>query len=255
MIKKNPCSFFAIVLIAAVMSGCSTYQHTYRLSQIPDKNLSVSDNYVADLDIDFNKKVNAVSRKHKTVQDAKDEAYYLAITQNNIHVVVDPIFSVKTTKIFSTKSVATLTGFAGYYKNARSIHDDNKKRQDEEFAAYDKKVEALKKLAEIPDLASEEERSFAIDSRGGCCGKSGEASTSGSDFGQLHLLHTTINKPSLIDKFYRLYSCDKPCEYHQPESTDCDTKTKKKDTNTESSKSEPAAAKQGLIKKRISKKT
>jgi hypothetical protein len=107
---------------ALLLNSCSTYKHSSRISNITEENIVVTNKIAVDLKIDLGKTCKGRSGFHKTVKDAKDEAYYDAIQTNSIHVLVDPIYSVKTTKtIFGEKSNAEVAGFAGYYNNSRAL--------------------------------------------------------------------------------------------------------------------------------------
>ena len=107
---------------ALLLNSCSTYKHSSRISNITEQNIVVKNKIAVDLKIDLGKTCKGRSGSHKTVKDAKDEAYYDAIQTNSIHVLVDPIYSVKTTKtIFGERSTAQVAGFAGYYNNSRSL--------------------------------------------------------------------------------------------------------------------------------------
>lgn len=113
-----------IILISSIvlLSSCSSTNYTYRDNFIQDKPVITSE-VVVDVKLDVNKKVESTSSKRKTVELAKNEAYYKAITENNIDVVVDPIFEVKTSDkilFFGGRSTAKLKGFAGYYVNPRT---------------------------------------------------------------------------------------------------------------------------------------
>lgn len=82
----------------------------------------VATEVVVDVKVDLNKKIQSASSKRSSVELAKSEAYYKAITENNIDIVVDPIFEVRTSDkflFFGGKSTAKLNGFAGYYINPR----------------------------------------------------------------------------------------------------------------------------------------
>lgn len=127
-----------IILISSIvlLSSCSSTNYTYRDNFIQDKPVITSE-VVVDVKLDVNKKVESTSSKRKTVELAKNEAYYKAITENNIDVVVDPIFEVKTSDkilFFGGRSTAKLKGFAGYYVNPRT------------------KVEAIKELKLVDTL-------------------------------------------------------------------------------------------------------
>ena len=108
-------------------TSCSSYKHSYRLSEIPEKSVVIADKICVELRVDENKVIQASSAKrHKSPTDAKNEAYYNAIVNNNIHVLVDPIYKTQTSArilIFGGKSTSTVTGFAGYYENPRSFKE------------------------------------------------------------------------------------------------------------------------------------
>jgi hypothetical protein len=110
------------VAAALLLNSCSSYQHSYRVSNIAEENIVVTNKIAVDLKIDLGKTCKGKSGKHKSVKDAKDEAYYDAIQSNSIHVLVDPIYNVQTTRtLFGQKSNVEVYGFAGYYKNSRSL--------------------------------------------------------------------------------------------------------------------------------------
>lgn len=115
-------NFIILVSFIFTLISCSSLNHTYRDNFIQNKPVITSE-VVVDVKVDVNKKVESVSSKRKTIELAKNEAYYKAITENNIDIVVDPIFEVKTSDkflFFGGRSTAKLTGFAGYYVNPRS---------------------------------------------------------------------------------------------------------------------------------------
>lgn len=89
------------------------------------KSVVIADKIGVELTVDENKVIQASSSKrHRSPNDAKDEAYFNAIVNNNIHVLVDPIYKTETTArilIFGGKSTSIVTGFAGYYKNPKSF--------------------------------------------------------------------------------------------------------------------------------------
>jgi hypothetical protein len=146
--------FGAILVFAGITTSCSSYKHTHRLSQIPEKSVVIADKIGVELRVDENKVVQATTtKKHSSPNDAKDEAYYNAIVNNNIHVLVDPIYRVESSArilIFGGKSTATVSGFAGYYQNPRSYKEiqdeqdaiDSKAKQD----AIDLGIKQMKQL-------------------------------------------------------------------------------------------------------------
>lgn len=107
---------------ALLLNSCSSYQHSYRVSNIAEENIVVTNKIAVDLKVDLGKTCKGSSGKHKSVKDAKDAAYYDAIQANSIHVLVDPIYNIQTTRtLFGQKSSVEVYGFAGYYRNSRSL--------------------------------------------------------------------------------------------------------------------------------------
>ena len=56
-----------------------------------------------------------------SLAEAKEEARYLAVTDNKCDVIVDPIYKIEHR---SRTYKAYLTGFAGYYQNPRTLYED-----------------------------------------------------------------------------------------------------------------------------------
>ena len=123
---------FVFNLKAQDFSGDVTYRHidVYHVDV-------VAENFVAEIDLGPELRVISAksNKKHKKVSLAKDEAYFNAIVENEIDVLVDPIYSIKKKKrilfLFGGNAEATVVGFAGYYKNvlpeshAKAIMFDN----------------------------------------------------------------------------------------------------------------------------------
>ena len=111
-----------IVTATLILCSCSSTKYSYRQSNIQKNNL-ISGEVVVDTKLDLTKKVEATSSPRKTVVEAKEEAYYKAITQNNIDIVVDPIFEVRTAGSFlgfGGKSTVKIVGFGANYVNPRT---------------------------------------------------------------------------------------------------------------------------------------
>ncbi len=192
-------SVFAFASLA--LTSCSSYSHSYRMSEVPDRDISVAEKYVVDIKHDFTKIVRAESGKHKSPSAAREEAYYKAIVDNNIHVVVDPIYRIEIGPkflIFGGKSRASIVGFAGYYQNPRGL---SKLESDN----FDQKIKNLEKLSKISSLGQEQNETYIIDTKGATCCNGTDGKSSGQ-FGQAVLLNKTINKPSLIDQYNKLMS-------------------------------------------------
>lgn len=163
--KMKTSKFIALAVLSMSVVSCSSWKHTHRVSEIGDKNIAVTNEVAVDIKIDLNKVVRANSQKHKTVKAAKDEARFMAIRDNNIHIVVDPIYSIQSTRsLFGTKHSASLTGFAGYYVNARSqkvVDEANyAKEQAEDKAAFERAVKNYKKMLEFNTTVSSTSKEF-----------------------------------------------------------------------------------------------
>lgn len=167
--------FFGMAML--FVTSCSSYKHSNRVSVIPENAVGQADKILVDVQVDLGKQVKARSQKHASAKDAKDEAYFRAIVDNNCHVVVDPIYSVKTTRtLFGSKSMAEIVGFAGYYKNPRTENEV-------EQVAYDKALENTKKMMDLgidtSDVKAYTELKGESDSSVDDAGGSGDSGDSG----------------------------------------------------------------------------
>ena len=108
---------FVVFLSLSFLASCSTKSYTYRATDVNLKNV-ISNESIVDTKIDFSKKIIATSSVRKTQKDAIDEAHYLAIQQNNIEFVFDPI--VEMTSNSFNDHVAKITGWGGTYVNAKT---------------------------------------------------------------------------------------------------------------------------------------
>ena len=109
---------------------------THRAIEIKQVDV-VAHNFVADIDLGTEFKViTATSNKrHKDINLAKDEAYFNAIVDNQIDVLVDPIYTIKKRGrilfFFGGLIEAKVVGFAGYYKNVLPENHANAIKFDE----------------------------------------------------------------------------------------------------------------------------
>ena len=129
------------VVALSLLASCSTTSHTYRANAIADKPVIAGQNIV-DTKLDLTNKIELTSSKRNTVSEAVDEAYYKAIVDNNIDLVVDPIFEITTTDkilFWGGKSTAKLTGFGAKYDNSRSKVEAIKENKDV-IALFDDEV-------------------------------------------------------------------------------------------------------------------
>ncbi len=117
---KNTNIFAAVAVLALALTGCSSYTFTSRSNMIDRVNIEQAP-MIVDVRPDFNKRIEAESRRRQSANQAMEEAKYNAIVENKCDVIVDPIYKVEKQ---GGKYRAYLTGFAGYYKNARTIYED-----------------------------------------------------------------------------------------------------------------------------------
>ena len=105
----------AVVLgcIAIVQMGCTSYWYTSRSTKVNRIDINSSEQ-VADITVNYQKTVTAVSDFQKVQSAAKNQAVYQCIMDNDIDVLVDPIFQVEKRGLSGYR--ATVYGFAGYYK-------------------------------------------------------------------------------------------------------------------------------------------
>lgn len=122
-------TFVALCAVLFVLSSCSTYQYTARQLNIERQNVIMTPT-VVDINADYTKRVDVTSGWCATKEDAMNECKYNAILNNHIDVVVDPIFKIEH-KVTKRKGFrATLTGFAGFYTNSRTIIEDMQQLKD-----------------------------------------------------------------------------------------------------------------------------
>ncbi len=213
-------TIFSKIIIAGsfvlALTSCKTYSHSSRIVDISNQDV-VTDKFVVDVEPNFSKRIKGSStKKHKVEKSAKEEAYFNAIIENNVDILVDPIYSVTTTKkillFFGGKSEATVHGYAGFYKNPRSL---NKVKQEQ----FDAKISNLTSLSKIDGIQHEtEEKTYTVNSTCGDC--------KGND--PLTLIAITKNKQSLVEVYDQL---------SEPSGKDSESKSFfKKDSDTGSSK-------------------
>ena len=155
---------FPILAISIAMTACSTYKNTYRLNDIPDTRAKVTQ-VVVDVEPDFSKRIKGESYpRMRSINAAKENAYYNAIKTNNVDVLVDPIYEIKTT---GRKHTASVTGFAGTYKNARTLSV-------EEQNNFNQNLENFKKFLTLDAVVKEDNKSVYIlnNAGAGCNGAS-----------------------------------------------------------------------------------
>jgi glycogen debranching enzyme len=162
--------FITLLFSIVVLTACSTYKNTYRLTDIPDNRAKVTP-VVVDVEPDFTKRIKGESGKMKSLNSAKENAYYNAIVTNNVDVLVDPIYQIKSTRgLFRTTHRAMVTGYAGTYKNPRTETVENQ-------TMFNAKLENLKKFVAVDAIAKEENKSVYIFNNNGSGCNGGSATT------------------------------------------------------------------------------
>lgn len=118
--KTNNKFFFGMIVVALLsllITGCTTYSYTSRSTSIRPNTIS-SKSVGAEIDVDFSRKVTATSDAQVLKNDAINDAQYKCITENNIDVIVDPIYKFEFNMFQKKAYIATVTGYAGTYKKA-----------------------------------------------------------------------------------------------------------------------------------------
>ena len=121
MLKINLFIFITLISLG-LHAQEDALEITHRIIEINQVDV-VAQNFVAEIDLGTEFKViTATSNKtHKDINLAKDEAYFNAIVDNQIDVLVDPIYTIKKRGrilfFFGGYVEAKVVGFAGYYKN------------------------------------------------------------------------------------------------------------------------------------------
>jgi hypothetical protein len=194
------------VALGLSVISCKSYQHSHRLVEV-DRKHSMDAELNVDVEIipDFTKRIKGQSNKtHKTAGDAKDEAYFNAIVDNQIDVLIAPIYSVE---VSSAGCEAVVHGYAGTYKVKSKVEKQRppvsnesdqgaKSKEPCEFRdCFEEKLEDLTKLSKIDGiLSSQEEKVYKINQTCGDC-KNNEP---------LSLLTVTNNKASLVDTYEKV---------------------------------------------------
>lgn len=88
-----------------------------------DRHNIIASPTVVDVNVDYSKRITETSRKTKSRDEAVQEAKYQAITKHNIDILVDMVCKLEKK---GSKYQATVTGYAGYYINSRTLKEDLK---------------------------------------------------------------------------------------------------------------------------------
>ena len=86
-------------LLISLMSSCTFYKYTNQDTAAPDRVNTISNNvsltaqkdFAVDVKVDLEKVVTGVSQNHLDPNDARNEAYYNCIVENDIDLVIDPL--------------------------------------------------------------------------------------------------------------------------------------------------------------------
>lgn len=113
---------FAVVVAAIALSSCASFSYTSRSTTVNREKIEGT-SMVVDVRPDFSKRIATESRRCKSISEAREEAKYLAITNNKCDVIVDPVYKIEKRGM---KFKAYLVGFAGYYENPRTMYEDVK---------------------------------------------------------------------------------------------------------------------------------
>ena len=127
---------FILLLLGIALSSCSTYQYTARQTNVHRRAIDTHEQ-MAGIDVNYGKQVTATSDFQLTRQDAVQEAEYICIQQSKIDVIVDPIIKVEYNPFrIKTRYRATITGYAGTYKEEPTVLEKSKEYTLEEIEKY-----------------------------------------------------------------------------------------------------------------------
>lgn len=131
--KKNIFTLVAVIIAVLLFTSCKSVSYQARNVDVINRDI-VSSPTVVDINVDLTKRVSYSDQhfvkypqaigKNQVEECALQAARYNCIMQNNIDVVVDPVYKIS----FKGKNKAKieLTGIAGYYKDPRSVYNDVK---------------------------------------------------------------------------------------------------------------------------------
>lgn len=114
-----------LLVLSTSLISCSKSYVSHRSVNIQRKDL-ITNSLVADVSVDLQKKITAESGRKNNINLAMDDAYFNAITNNKIDILVDPVYNITTTPrilIFGGKAIATVTGFPGKYTSTKPIYE------------------------------------------------------------------------------------------------------------------------------------
>jgi len=167
--KYNMLKINLFIFISLISFGFHAQENaaeiTHRTIEIKQVDI-IAENFVADIDLGSEFKVISATstKRHKDLKLAKDEAYFNAIVDNQIDVLVDPIYSIKKRGkflfFFGGYVEAKVVGYAGYYKNvlpeshARAIMFDNNLNELIDFIASNKS-QGLQKVDDTDTFLNE----------------------------------------------------------------------------------------------------
>jgi hypothetical protein len=241
------------------MTSCTSFRYTEQSINDPDRvnrisnnvELSANKKFAVDVRVELEQIVTATSENHQNKADARNEAYYNCIVNNNIDLVVDPLY--KLTEIsapgpfkflYKNQYKYEIRGYAGFYENPTDASGQALQDAKDELALKQAQLEIdkiaferedalfkvrgknLNALAKIDPTARDVKSSYMIETEEGCCPDNKNnvvvnGNSSGSGFGNVHLLHTAENKSSLVDEYLKLVcdDCDEGNEATPKKST------------------------------------
>lgn len=130
---------------ALVLTGCSTYQYSVRTLDVDRQPVGTKE-IAVEIVPDYDRTVTATSDFQLTKNDAISEAEHRCIVENDIDVIVDPIVKLERVPLQPQKKYrATVSGFAGTYKEAKAGVEAVKEYDMEDIEKY--------KLLSDPDFA------------------------------------------------------------------------------------------------------
>ena len=148
--------FIIPIFVIILLSSCNAYKYSSRVVNTQTVNNTQITPSAVDVRIDFAKKIIATSNLAYSEEDAKQNAYYNAVKNNDIDILVSPVYEIYFESATpGGKCRAKVTGYAGYFTNARSVTEQRN-------IDTDTKLKALGELLKLDPIANQKSTTVII---------------------------------------------------------------------------------------------
>ncbi len=148
--------FIIPLFVVLLLSACNTYKYSSRVVNTQTANNTQITPSAVDVRIDFSKKIVATSNFAYSEEDAKQNAWYNAVKNNDIDILVSPVYEIYFESATpGGKCRAKVTGYAGYFSNARSVTEQRN-------IDADTKLKALGDMLKLEPIANQKSTTVII---------------------------------------------------------------------------------------------